>query len=86
LGLVVAGGVEDQVAEEFAGGGGDHADVQIVDEHDDVGSGVGSSDAEVVERAGGARGDDSSTATLSSPPRTPIIRFGGSGPAISPSS
>ena len=34
-GLVVAGGVEDQFAEEFAGGGVDDADVQVLDEHQD---------------------------------------------------
>ena len=56
--LVVAGGVEDQVAEEFAGGGVDYADVQVLDEHEDVGSGVGSSDADVVESALDAEGDD----------------------------
>jgi hypothetical protein len=53
--LVVAGGV--QLAEEFAGGGVDDADVQVVDEHDHVGSGVGSSDADVVEPAVVAQGD-----------------------------
>ena len=31
-GLVVAAGVEDQFAEEFAGGGVDDADVEVVDE------------------------------------------------------
>src|SRR5690349_8797056 len=50
-GLVVAGGVEDQFAEEFAGGGVDDADVQVVGEQQDVGSGVGSADADVVEAA-----------------------------------
>ncbi|MBE3016071.1 hypothetical protein IL992_44035 [Microbispora sp. NEAU-D428] len=45
LGLVVAGGVDDQIAEKFFGGGGDDPDVEIVDEKDDVGSGVGSFDA-----------------------------------------
>ena len=57
-GLVVAAGVDGQFAEEFAGGGVDDADVQVVDEHDDVGSGVGSSDPDVVEFAGDAEGDD----------------------------
>ena len=47
-GLVVLGGVEDQLAEELPGGGVDHADVQVLDEQDDVGSSVGSADAEVV--------------------------------------
>ena len=31
-GLVVLGGVEDQLAEQFPGGGVDHADVQVLDE------------------------------------------------------
>src|SRR5687767_7921004 len=34
-GLVVAGGVEDQVAEEFAGGGVDDADLEVLDEQGD---------------------------------------------------
>ena len=56
-GLVVAAGVEDQLSEEFAGGGCDHADLQVVDEQDDVGSGVGSADADVVQAPGVAQGD-----------------------------
>ena len=47
-GLVVLGGVDGQFAEEFTGGSVDDADVEVVDEHDHVGSGVGSSDADVV--------------------------------------
>jgi len=35
----------------------DHSDVEIVDEHDDVGSGVGSSDANVEEAASMSEGD-----------------------------
>jgi hypothetical protein len=56
-GLVVAGGVEGEVAEEFAGGGVDDADVEVGDEEDDGGSGVGSSEADVVEAAVVAEGD-----------------------------
>jgi hypothetical protein len=56
-GLVVLGGVEDQLAEQLPGGGVDHADVQVLDEQDDVGSGMGSADAEVVQPAGDAQGD-----------------------------
>jgi hypothetical protein len=56
-GLVVARWVEGQVAEEFAGGGVDDADVQVVDEQQDVGSGVGSADADVVEAAAVVEGD-----------------------------
>ena len=50
-GLVVAGGVEGELAEEFAGGGVDDPDVEVLDEDQDVGSGVGSPDADVVEPA-----------------------------------
>jgi len=50
-GLVVAGGVDGEFAEEFAGGGVDDADVEVVDEQQDVGSGVGSADADVVQPA-----------------------------------
>ena len=50
-GLVVACGVEGELAEELAGGGVDDADVQVADEQDDVGSGVGPADADVVEPA-----------------------------------
>jgi hypothetical protein len=49
--LVVPGGVEDEVAEQFAGGLDDDADVAVLDEQQDVGSGVGSSDADVVQLA-----------------------------------
>jgi hypothetical protein len=48
-GLVVAGGVDGELAEEFAGGGVDDADVQVLDEQQDVGSGVGPADADVVQ-------------------------------------
>ena len=39
-GLVVAAGVDGQFAEELPGGGVDDADLEVVDEHDEVGSGV----------------------------------------------
>ena len=55
-GLVVAGGIEGEVAEEFSGGRVDDADVEVLDEEQDVGSGVGSTDAEVVEVAVVAQG------------------------------
>ena len=58
MGLVVLFWVDVQVAEEFSGGGVDDADVEVVDEQDDVGSGVGSADADVVESAVNAQGDD----------------------------
>ena len=56
-GLVVAGGVDGEFAEEFAGGGVDDADVEVVDQHQDVGPGVGSADADVVEAAVDSEGD-----------------------------
>lgn len=56
-GLVVAAGVEGEGAEDLAGGGIDDADVEVVDENEDVGSGVGPSDADVEQRAVVAQGD-----------------------------
>ena len=44
------------MAEEFAGGGVDDSEVQVVDEHENAGSGVGSADADVVEAAVDAQG------------------------------
>ena len=45
------------MAEEFAGLGGDDADVEVVDEHQDGCVGVGSADADVVESTVVAEGD-----------------------------
>jgi hypothetical protein len=56
-GLVVPGRVEGQFAQEFAGGGVDDADVQVVDEYQDGGPGVGPADADVVEPAVDAQGE-----------------------------
>ena len=58
MGLVVAGRVEGELAEEFSGGGVDGADVEVLNEDDDVGSGVGSADADVVEPSVVPEGDD----------------------------
>ena len=55
--LVVAVWVDGELAEQFAGDGVDDAYVEVLDEQDDVGSGVGSSDADVAELAGHAQGD-----------------------------
>ena len=55
--LVALGRVEDELADELAGGGVDDADVQVLDEHKDAGSGVGSADADGVEPALVAQGD-----------------------------
>ncbi len=56
-GLVVASGVDGQLAQDCSGGGVDDGDVEVLDEQDDVGSGVGSADADVAESAGDAQGD-----------------------------
>src|SRR4051812_41705673 len=56
-GLVVAAGVEGELAEELAGGGVDDADVESVDELEDLGSGVLGADADVVHAAVDAEGD-----------------------------
>ena len=45
--LVADAGVEGEGSEEFIGSGGDDSHVEVFDEHDDVGSGVGSADADV---------------------------------------
>src|SRR6187455_714281 len=55
--LVALGRVEGQFADEFAGGGVDDADVEVLDQDDDAGSGVGSADADGVEPAAVAQGD-----------------------------
>ena len=47
--MVAAGGVEGETAEDLAGGGVDDADVEVGDEHDDAGFGVGSADGDVVQ-------------------------------------
>jgi hypothetical protein len=57
-GLVVAVGVEGELAQELAGGGVDDADVQVLDEEQDAGSGVGPADADVVELSVVAEGNE----------------------------
>ena len=52
--MVVPGGVDGEFADELAGGGVDDSDVEVADEHEDAGSGVGSADADVVQPAGEA--------------------------------
>ena len=53
--LVVKVWVEGEVAQDLAGGGVDDADVEVVDEEQDAGSGVGSPDADVMEPSGAAQ-------------------------------
>ncbi|MEQ4209463.1 hypothetical protein [Actinopolymorpha sp. B9G3] len=55
--MVALGCVEDEFAEELTGGGVDDADVEVLDEHEDAGSGVGSADADGVQLAAVAQGD-----------------------------
>ena len=57
LGLVVASGVDVELSDELAGGGVDDSDVEVLDEHQDACSGVGSADADVAESAGDAQRD-----------------------------
>ena len=46
--MVVAARVDGELAEKCAGGGVDHADVEVLDEQIGVGSGVGSAGADVA--------------------------------------
>jgi hypothetical protein len=63
-GLVVPSRVEGEFAQEFAGGGVEDADVQVLDQEQDVGSGVGAADADVVQAAARAQGDVAGAADL----------------------
>lgn len=56
-GLVVAGGVDGELSEEFAGGGVDHAYVEVVDEFEYGGSGVFEAHADVVHCAVDSQGE-----------------------------
>src|SRR5829696_1226957 len=56
-GLVVPGGVEDELADQLAGVASDDSDVQVVDEQGDVGAAGGGAEADVVELAVVAQGD-----------------------------
>ena len=55
--LVALGWVERQLADELSGDGVDDADVEVLDQDEDAGSGVGSSDADGVELTAVAQGD-----------------------------
>lgn len=57
LGLVVPAGVDGEFVDEFAGDGVDDVDVQVVDEHEDAGSGVGSAHSDVVQFSVDAEGE-----------------------------
>ena len=56
-GLVVPGGVECEVSEDFSGGGVDDFDVEVVGEDQDAGSVVDAADADVVQAPVDAQGD-----------------------------
>ena len=55
--MVVAVRVEGEFAQDFTGDRVEDADVEVLDEEHDVGSGVGSADADVVQAAVVAEGD-----------------------------
>ena len=57
--MVVPGGVESEVAQDFSGGGVDDFDVEVVDQDQDAGSVVDAADADVVQASVGAQGDRS---------------------------
>jgi hypothetical protein len=56
-GLVVAGGVDGEFADDLSGGCVADGDLGVVDEHQDVFAGVGPPDADVAERSGVAEGE-----------------------------
>src|SRR5215472_1076387 len=56
-GLVGTGEVEGEGSEDLAGGGVDDANIEVLDEQDDGGSGMGSTDADVEQAAGDPQGD-----------------------------
>ncbi|GAY17978.1 hypothetical protein MSZK_47040 [Mycobacterium sp. shizuoka-1] len=57
--MVVPGGVEGEVAEDFSGGGVDDGDVVVLGQDQDAGSVVVAADADVVQAAVDAQGDGS---------------------------
>ena len=77
--MVVPRGVGGECSEDFAGGGVDNADVAVVDEEEDGGSGVGSSDADVVESAVVAEGDDAAGVDAVAADSLAAVCGGGSG-------
>ena len=64
-GLVVAGGVEDEFAEDLAGDGVHDGDAEVLDQESDVGSGVGPAHSDVVQSAVVAQGQVPDLSTLS---------------------
>jgi hypothetical protein len=76
-GLVVLAGVDDEFSEEFAGGGVDDAYVEVLDEQDHAGSGVGSAESDVAQVAGDAQGDGAGLVDLVVPDA--VVGVGGPG-------
>jgi hypothetical protein len=64
-GLVVAREVEGKGAQELSGGSVDDPDIEVLDQHEDVGSGVGSTDADVEQATGHAQGDGAAEVHMS---------------------
>jgi hypothetical protein len=56
-GLVAAAGVDGELAEDLTGGGVQDGDVAVLCQDEDVGSGVGSADADGAQAPGVAKGD-----------------------------
>jgi len=81
-GLVVAGGIKGEVAEQFVGGGADDADVQVLHQRQDVRSGVFPSDANVVELAAVAQGDGTGGTDLVGADRSWVSADRSPGPAL----
>jgi hypothetical protein len=52
------------LSEDLAGGGVEDGDIQVLDEESDVGSGVGSSDSDVVESSVVTPGDGADAVDL----------------------
>ena len=61
--MEVAAGVQDQLADELAGGAVEDFDVEVVDEHGDSGSGQAGTEADVVQAAVVPRRDGAALAT-----------------------
>ena len=57
LGLVVLGGVEGELADEFAGFGVDGGDLKVLDQEQDGGAVPGASESDVVQAAAVSQGD-----------------------------
>jgi hypothetical protein len=57
LGLVVRGGVEGELADEFAGFGVDGGDLKVLDQEQGGGAVPGASESDVVQAAAVAQGE-----------------------------